>query len=258
LLPKLIPGRKFPFPKSLYAVEDALRFFVSDKPDAVVLDFFAGSGTTAHAVARLNRQDGGRRQCLLVTNNEVSDQEALALTAQGHRPGEDAWEALGICEYVTKPRVRAALTGQTHLGEPVTGAYGFTDLFPMSEGLQENAQFFSLTYEDPDLISLGRSFEAIAPLLWLKAGGCGAILETVVEPWALTPDARYAVLFDTDQWREFVDEVSKRNDLTHIFVVTDSEAAFQQVVGELPRRLGRTQLYEDYLHNFQINTRGRR
>jgi adenine-specific DNA-methyltransferase len=66
------------------------------------------------------------------------------------------------------------------------------------------------------------------------------------------------VLFDTDQWREFVEEVGGRDDLTHIFIVTDSEATFQQVTGELPRRLGCTQLYEDYLHNFQINTRGRR
>ena len=258
LLAAFLPGRSFPFPKSLYAVEDTLRFFLINKPEALVLDFFAGSGTTLHAVARLNRQDSGRRRCICVTNNEVSDQEALALTAQGHRAGDAAWEALGICEYVTKPRVQAALTGQTHLGQPVTGTYKFTDPFPMSQGLEENAAFFNLTYEDPDLISLGKKFQAIAPLLWLKAGGSGAILETVVEPWALAPDAHYTVLFDTDQWREFVDEVAKRDDLVHIFIVTDSEATFQQVTSELPRGPGCTQLYEDYLHNFEINTRGRR
>jgi adenine-specific DNA-methyltransferase len=55
LLRALIPGRPFPFPKSLYAVEDAIRLFVESKPDAVILDFFSGSGTTAHAVMRLNR-----------------------------------------------------------------------------------------------------------------------------------------------------------------------------------------------------------
>ncbi|WP_316316634.1 DNA methyltransferase, partial [Clavibacter michiganensis] len=70
LIKTLLPGRRFPFPKSLYAVEDALRFFLSDNPSAVVLDFFSGSGTTAHAVMRLNRQDGGERQCISVTNNE--------------------------------------------------------------------------------------------------------------------------------------------------------------------------------------------
>lgn len=59
LLRNLLPDRTFPFPKSLYAVEDALRFFVAEKRNATVLDFFSGSGTTAHAVMRLNKQDGG-------------------------------------------------------------------------------------------------------------------------------------------------------------------------------------------------------
>ena len=140
----------------------------------------------------------------------------------------------------------------------MVGDYKFYDPSPMAEGLEENAIFFDLTYEDPDLISLGRKFEAIAPLLWLKAGGCGAILDTGVEPWASDANAVYAVLFDTDQWREFVSEVANRHDLRHIFVVSDSESTFQQVIGELPRRLDCTQLYEDYLHNFQINTRERR
>ena len=56
---KFIPGRKFPFPKSLYLVEDMLSAFVSENKRAIILDFFAGSGTTAHAVMRLNKQDGG-------------------------------------------------------------------------------------------------------------------------------------------------------------------------------------------------------
>ncbi len=87
-------GRKFPFPKSLYAVEDALRFFVTDISDATVLDFFSGSGTTAHALMRLNRQDGGRRQCISVTNNEVAANEQAALRQDGlcafraHPPGD--------------------------------------------------------------------------------------------------------------------------------------------------------------------------
>ena len=63
LLRRFIPKRKFPFPKSLYAVEDALRFYVGHKPNALIVDFFAGSGTTAHAVMRLNK--GPRKNNLL-------------------------------------------------------------------------------------------------------------------------------------------------------------------------------------------------
>lgn len=121
LLRSLIPGRSFPFPKSLYSVEDTLRFFLANKTNAVVLDYFAGSGTSAHAVMRLNRQDGGRRQCISVTNNEVSAEEQVKLRTQGLRPGDPEWERLGICDYVTKPRLRAAITGNTPDGDPIRG-----------------------------------------------------------------------------------------------------------------------------------------
>ena len=78
-----IIGKRFDYPKSLYAVHDAIRFFVAHKPKALILDFFAGSGTTLHAVNLLNAEDGGKRRCILVTNNEVSDAEAKTLTKQG-------------------------------------------------------------------------------------------------------------------------------------------------------------------------------
>jgi adenine-specific DNA-methyltransferase len=83
LLQRLLPGKKFPFPKSLYAVEDALRFFMQRKSNALILDFFGGSGTTTHAVARLNKQDGGNRRSILITNNEVSADEAETMRQKG-------------------------------------------------------------------------------------------------------------------------------------------------------------------------------
>jgi adenine-specific DNA-methyltransferase len=110
LVKRFTGGRAFPFPKSLYAVEDALRIAVGDKRNAIVLDFFAGSGTTAHAVMRLNRQDGGERQSISVTNNEVSADEQSNLVVRGLRQGDPEWEALGICDYITKPRLTAAVT----------------------------------------------------------------------------------------------------------------------------------------------------
>src|SRR5262249_37431947 len=117
MLSALIPGRRFPFPKSLYAVEDSLRFIVADNPEAVVLDFFASSSTTPHAVMRLNRQDGGRRQCISITNNEVAADEQTSLRKSGFRPGDQDWEKWGICDYITKPRINAAITGKTPEGK---------------------------------------------------------------------------------------------------------------------------------------------
>ncbi|MGV1009097.1 MAG: site-specific DNA-methyltransferase [Dermatophilaceae bacterium] len=158
MLKSLLGVKNFPYPKSLYAVEDALRFFVADQIDAVVLDFFGGSGTTTHAVARLNRQDGGHRQSILVTNNEVSESEAKALRRKGLHPGDEEWERLGICNSVTIPRLAAAFTGRMSDGTHVPGDYKYIDERPMAAGFDENLEFFELTYEDPDLVSLGRRF----------------------------------------------------------------------------------------------------
>lgn len=63
------PQKVFDFPKAPEAVKDAL-ISANLKKDGIVLDFFAGSGTTLHAVMQLNKEDGGKRQCILVTNNE--------------------------------------------------------------------------------------------------------------------------------------------------------------------------------------------
>ncbi|MER3570091.1 MAG: hypothetical protein C4348_00535 [Patescibacteria group bacterium] len=56
----------FSYPKSLYAVQDFIASATHEEPEALILDFFAGSGTTGHAVINLNRQDGGKRKYILV------------------------------------------------------------------------------------------------------------------------------------------------------------------------------------------------
>lgn len=67
---------RFTFPKSPYAVYDTLRLFLENKKEAIVLDFFAGSGTTMHSVNLLNKVDEGNRRCICVTNNELSESES--------------------------------------------------------------------------------------------------------------------------------------------------------------------------------------
>lgn len=257
LLSQLVPGRRFDYPKSLYAVEDVLRIFVQEKPHALVVDFFAGSGTTTHAVARLNRQDGGRRRSISVTNNEVSVQEARTLTAQGLAPGHPEWEQLGVATHITWPRVRAALTGSTHEGQDVEGEYKFNDEFLLAEGLEENAEFFNLTYLDRDTTSLGAAFASVAPMLWLKGGAQGPRVDAIPAEagWVLPDSSTYGILLDPQEWKPFARAVGASGTCQHVYVVTDSVAVFQQVVAELPSGVGSTRLYEDYLTTFEVNTR---
>ena len=252
MLRRFIPGRKFPYPKSLYAVEDALRFYIGHKSDALIVDFFAGSGTTAHAVMRLNRQDNGRRKCILVTNNEVSRDLHARLRDKGLRPGDPDWEALGICEYITKPRIAAAVTGKSLDGSLIEGSYKFMDEFRMAEGFEENVEFFTMTYEAPRPVAHNRAFEAIAPLLWLRAGAYGRRIKKARPDFDVADT--YAVLFDLDASHEFLVAVAAVDSVRMAFIVTDDDRGFQMVCGELPVRVEAVRLYESYLTNFTINT----
>lgn len=248
----LLPGRHFPFPKSLYAVEDALRFATADKPNAVILDFFAGSGTTAHAVMRLNKQDGGKRRSIMVTNNEVSAEEQKALRERGLRPGDPDWEALGIADYVTKPRVTAAITGMTPEGDSIKGDYKFTDEFPMSDGFEANARYFSLEYLNPVMVEYGYAFSRIAPLLWMRAGQVGPVIEELPDRgWEVTD--HYAVIENCDDAPTFTEAVKERPGITHVYIITDNVSVYRRVARGFDDSIKAIQLYESYLTNFAIN-----
>ncbi len=251
LLLNVIPQRRFPFPKSLYAVEDVLRFFVHNKDAAIILDFFAGSGTTAHAVTRLNKQDGGRRQCISVTNNEVGSDEAGRLRNDNLRPGDLEWEKWGICDYITKPRIKAVITGKTPEGEPIRGDYKFTDEFPMADGFEENAEFFTLTYETPVAVSHNRAFARIAPLLWMRAGSKGRRIEALPDTGWEVADT-YGLLTELDAAGVFSEAVAKVGKLRVAYIVTDDERRFQAIVRQLPETVEPVRLYESYLTNFRF------
>ena len=251
LISNMIPLRRFPYPKSLYAVEDCLRFFLSNNSNAIVLDFFSGSGTTAHAVMRLNRQDRGARQSICVTNNEVAASEQEALRASGLRPGDPEWEKMGICDYITKPRIAAAITGKTPDGNAIAGDYAFTDEFPMADGFEENAEFFTLTYETPVAVGHNRAFERIAPLLWMRAGSEGRRIDKLSDQGWEVADS-YGLLIDLDKSAAFAEAIEDKEAIRVAYVVTDDDRRFQSVVRQLPGSVEPVRLYESYLTNFRF------
>jgi DNA modification methylase len=116
------PG-KMPFPKNVEVIENIVRLLTASSGNHIILDFFAGSGTTGHAVLELNKEDGGRRQFILVTNNEVTDKTRHQLRAEGKNTEEI--EEQGICRAVTYPRLQKVIEGYTNpKGEKVPGTGG--------------------------------------------------------------------------------------------------------------------------------------
>lgn len=93
VLENLMGGKYFDFPKSLYYVKDIIS--LNTDKDSIVLDFFSGSATTAHAVMQLNAEDGGKRKFIMIQLPEICDDKSEAYKA-GYK---------NICE-VGKERIR--------------------------------------------------------------------------------------------------------------------------------------------------------
>ena len=144
-----------------------------------------------------------------------------------------------------------AITGKTPEGEPIKGDYKFTDEFPMSEGFEENAAFFTLTYEAPLSVRHNRAFERIAPMLWMRAGSQGRIITDLGEDgWDVAET--YGVLENLDQAGDFVARVAETESVKTAFIVTDDDSAFQMVCRDLPSAVLPVRLYESYLQNFTL------
>jgi adenine-specific DNA-methyltransferase len=109
IVKSLVPDSPFDFPKSLWNVYDCLYAVVANDKNAIVLDFFAGSGTTAHAVLELNKEDGGNRQFILC-------------------------EQMDYVETVTRERVRKVIE-QNHNGDFI-----YCELMKYNEAFMERIQ----------------------------------------------------------------------------------------------------------------------
>lgn len=256
LLAKYLVDRKFPYPKSLYAVEDTIRV-ACGKKDALIVDFFAGSGTTLHAVNLLNLNDGGHRRCILVTNNEVSDDEAKQLTKNGYMPGDSEWDALGIAQYVTWPRTVCSITGNDVKGRRVEGTY-FKSEIQMGDGFHANAAFFKLSFLDKTAVALGMQFKELLPVMWLKAGAkgkCPEIQQEYTPDMLILSENRFAILKNESLFAAFQKEVSKHPEIQTVFLATDYEVNYRSMVKNLNVE-NSYQLYRDYLDHFRLN-RGR-
>ncbi len=283
-----ILGKRFDYPKSIYAVHDTLSFFVGNNPNALIIDFFAGSGTTLHAVNLLNAEDNGNRRCVLVTNNEMSVEEEKQLIDAGHLPGDEEWESLGIANYVTWPRIVGCIKGKDIDGNVLQGNYGVDKetyelqklkvvegdktktinayikknepLYPklaelkVGDGFRSNAIFLKLGFLDKTSVALGMQFKELLPVLWMKAGAKGRCPEIKEDcpKMLILPENRFAVLVDENAFLEFNDEIKKHPSIQTIYIVTDYEVNYRSMVRSMNVK-ETYQLYRDYLDNFRIN-----
>lgn len=364
LLTKIMgTGATFDFPKSVYAVLDCINAVCGNRDNAIILDFFAGSGTTLHATLMLNELAQKNHQCIMVTNNEVSGEVAERLESLSLYPGHAEWDKHGICRSVTYPRSKYTILGKRDDGSVIEGEYitgriverekprnfrhlsfvdgknltlsmrkhlvsliegipqtkitadipfyiaedssasilfddtlideyiktleeseHITDFYisttssvtfrkvkeriteklgpivtfeaekkPFAAGFNANLDYFRLEFLEPNEVALGRQFLSILSILWMMAGAKGPIPNVTGDESYIIPDkCSFGVLLRESKFREFASLINAREDVTHVFIVTNSDDAFFDMKSELkaPEVI---MLYKNYLKNFEIN-----
>lgn len=234
VLKKIIGEKRFDFPKSLYAVHDALRFFIANKPNALILDFFAGSGTTLHAVNLLNSEDGGKRRCIMVTNNEIGEEKERELSALGIHQGDEEWEKWGIARYVNWPRTKCSIMGKDVNDEPIDGEY----LTTITKTEESDRKFTQINF-----LAANASLKQKKKVVTLINKQKGLKLPTMNtdQPFLVSEDesCNASILFDVSHIDDWLDELDGKVYITNLYVVTDRDATFRQVKSEVSAQMGK-------------------
>ncbi|MCY8961770.1 site-specific DNA-methyltransferase [Bacillus atrophaeus] len=240
LITKILGGG-FSYPKSIYAVRDAITCAVSGKKNAIILDFFAGSGTTLNAVNLINETDGGKRRCIIVTNNEVSEGEVKRLTREGYFQGDMEWERHGICQSITWPRSKYTIQGKRDDGTELEGEYS-TGKFVEKEKARK---FFQIGFTSIDELNTLTKKKQLVALLGKEKLPQSAVKRD--SDFVVTEKYPASILFDVSKIEEWLKELEGQEHIVEFYIVTDRKAIFDNIKGQVEELLGNIIFQEEYM-----------
>lgn len=221
----------FSFPKSLYATHDSIASIVRRKKDALILDFFAGSGTTLNAINLLNYEDGGSRRCILITNNEVSDSDAKELIKYGNVPGTQIWENHGICRSVTWPRTKYSILGVHSDGTPLQKDYITT------RTIEDEAErsIKQIRFNSEQIVDIKIRKDIVSLL------GKDKLPQSLVKPgidFVVSEKYNATILFSPSAYEEWIAALDGQDHVTELYVVTTSNKEFKKIKEQLIEAMG--------------------
>ena len=187
----------------------------------------------------LNEFDGGNRRCILVTNNEVSADEAKNLAEQGHRAGDESWERHGVCRSVTWPRSKYAILGRRDDGTELAGEY----LTGRTVTREKPRTYRQLSFVDPaTLTTTARKRELVSLIPAIPAGEIKG--DTA---WFISAEERCtaAILFDATQGDAFLDALEGLDHITHFYIVTQNNRRFAELKAQIDDLLGPIEVPEE-------------
>lgn len=246
-------GSSFTFPKSLYSTRDAIASVVRNNRQALIVDFFAGSGTTLNAVNLLNTGDDGQRQCILVTNNEVSADVVQGLKEADLSPGDAKWEARGICRSVTWPRSKYSVTGMRDDGSSLTGDY----LTGKTTNREKRRTFRHAAFIGPHdfRVSSGlsasdrkRAEKAVDQKKKSFVGMIDALPQNQVTDGCrfIVSDAHnVSILFDAEATVEWLEALEEQNHISDFYIVAENEKQFKAIKSQVDALLGPLTVQEE-------------
>lgn len=233
-------SRAFTFPKSLYAERDSIKMVVGNNPDALIVDFFAGSGTTLHAVNLLNAEDNGHRRCVLVTNNEVANEDAEILKRDGIKPGDKEWENRGICKSVTWPRTKNSILGYRDDGTKLEGEYFTANTAEKSVP----RTFRKLDFVTKDMLDSAAKKKQLISLF-----GKSKIPQSLVKAdtkYIVSEKHEISILFDDMAVDEWIESLDGQDQIREFYVVTQDNRLFNSAKEKVQALLG------DYVEQGQV------
>lgn len=186
---------KFNYPKAPEAIKKSI-LSMSNKKNAMVLDFFAGSGTTGHAVMELNKEDGGNRRFILCTNNENR-----------------------IAEEVTYPRIKNVIGG-------------YADV----EGIPANVRYFKTAFVPKSKVSDDTRRELISKsteMLCMKESTFKKAYDNKKFKIYHNDSQATGVLFDLDALEEFKERLAQVGLRSSIYVFSLTSDAFLEDFSDL-------------------------
>ncbi len=228
---------KFNFPKSIYSTFDAIASVTRNNPNALIVDFFSGSGTTLNAVNLLNSIDDGQRRCILVTNNEVSSEEAELLRSRDLQPGDDGWEMHGICRSVTWPRSKFTILGQRENGTKIPGEY----LTGKTVEVEKPRSFTHISFIDPANLDTTAKKKQLVALI----DGLPQTLVSDSCSFVVSEDSKISVLFDPIASEAWLQALEDSDHISQFYIVTPVKKVFDSLKAKVIDLLGPTIELED-------------
>ena len=132
----------FPYPKPVEYIKEIIKSI--NKDNVIVLDFFAGSGTTGHAVLELNREDNGCRKFILCTNNELN---GVGSQLAENNPYNEK-DSFGVCQRVTYPRIHNVIKGYKFKGKDKTILFEYKLTFSQFKNIDSIVEELDKTIDD--------------------------------------------------------------------------------------------------------------